>query len=53
VLNTLTEHKFQDAFIKMAEALGYAYTSRVISAIRSEVSFHEMAAPVPDIMDTP
>jgi predicted helicase len=28
VLNTLTEHDFQDAFKKMTEALGMVYTCR-------------------------
>jgi hypothetical protein len=46
VPNTLTEHDFQDAFKKMAEALGMVHvrgrvlaTSRVMVANRPKVSF--------------
>jgi hypothetical protein len=57
VLNTLTEHNFQDAF-KNGSSAGYgAYvekeaTSWVMVATGPIVSFDQMAAPVLEIMDT-
>jgi hypothetical protein len=57
MLNTLTEHNFQDPFKKTGRsAVKGAYTrkgiiSRVMVASRPKVSFDKMAAPVPEIMD--
>jgi hypothetical protein len=49
MLNTLTEHDFQNAFKKMAEALG------TVQPIGSDQwvqrVFDQMAAQVPEIMD--
>jgi hypothetical protein len=55
VLNTLTEHDFQDAFKNCRNAGNSVYgrkgtTSRVMVASRPKVSFDEMAAPVPLIL---
>jgi hypothetical protein len=52
VLNSLTQHDFQDAF-KNGRRLGTVRarkgtTSRVKVASRPKVSFYEMAAPVPE-----
>jgi hypothetical protein len=56
VLNTLTEHDFQDAFKNGRSAGSGAYTqkgttSRVMVASRTTVSFNQMAAPVLEIFD--
>jgi hypothetical protein len=56
VLNTLTEHEFQDAFKNGRSAGNGTYgrkgtTSRVMVASRPKVSFDQMAAPVLEIMD--
>jgi hypothetical protein len=54
MLNTLTEHDLQDAFKNGRNAGNGAYmrkgTSRVMVASSSKVSFHQMAAPVMEIM---
>jgi hypothetical protein len=55
VLNTLTEHVFQDAF-KDWQKLRERYictegASSVMVASRFKVSFDQMAVPVPEIMD--
>jgi hypothetical protein len=56
VLNTLTEQDFQDAFKNGRNAGndGYARkesTSRVMVASSSKVSFYQMVALIPEIMD--
>jgi hypothetical protein len=56
VLNALSEQNFQDAFQNGRSNGNSAYapkgsTSKVMVASRSKVSFHQMAAPVQDIMD--
>jgi hypothetical protein len=56
MLNTLTKHDFQDGFKNRRSAGSDAYarketTSRVRVASRPKVSFHQMAPPVPEIMD--
>jgi hypothetical protein len=53
VLNTLTEHDFQDILMKRQKRWDDAKrnTSKVMLAISPKVSFDQMAAPVPRIMD--
>jgi hypothetical protein len=56
VLNSLTEHDFQDAFKNSRSAGNGAYTrkrttSRVMVAIRPKLVFDQMEEPVPDIMN--
>jgi hypothetical protein len=57
VLNTLTEHDFQDAFKKMAELLGTVHTLEngllrwFYWPVSPKLAFDRMAAPVPEIMD--
>jgi hypothetical protein len=50
VLNTVTEHYFQDAF-QNSRSTGNGTTSMVMVASRPKVSFHQMVAPVQEIMD--
>jgi hypothetical protein len=55
VMNTITEHDFQDAFQNLRRSGNGAQarkgtTSRVMVARRSKVSFDQMAAQVPEIM---
>jgi hypothetical protein len=57
MLNTLTENNFLDSFKNAGSAGKNAYmwkgtTSRVMLASRPKVSFDQMTAPVPEIMDT-
>jgi hypothetical protein len=57
VLNTLTEHDFQDAFKNGRSTGNCAYaqkgtTSRVMVVSSATLIFEQMAAPVPKIMDT-
>jgi hypothetical protein len=57
VLNTLTEYDFQDAHKSGRNARNSAYaqkgtTSRVMVANSPNASFSQVAAPVPEIMDT-
>jgi hypothetical protein len=54
VLSTLTDHGFQDTLRNGRSAVNGAYrltTSRVIVASRPKVSFHQIAGPVPEIVD--
>jgi hypothetical protein len=56
VLNSLTEHGIQDAFKYWQKRWERAYSpkrtsSRAMVASRPKVSFYQMAAPVPGIMD--
>jgi hypothetical protein len=57
VLNTLTEHDFQDAFKKMAEALGMDHTCErgLLQewwwTVGPKLLLDQMAAPVPEFMD--
>jgi hypothetical protein len=56
MMNAPIEHNFQDAFTKgrSAENGVYAWkgtTSRVMVASRPKVSFDQMMAPVPEMMD--
>jgi hypothetical protein len=55
VLNTITEHDFQDAFKKMAEALGMVHTcGRGLPQgcpVGTELVFYQVAVPVPEIMN--
>jgi hypothetical protein len=56
VLNTLTEHHFQDGFKKGRSTGNSAYvrmatTSRVMVASRHKLVFDQMAAPVAEIVD--
>jgi hypothetical protein len=57
VLNSLTEHDFQGAFRKMAEAPGTLHTSGrellhgLCRPVGQEFVFDQMAATVPGIMD--
>jgi hypothetical protein len=50
VLNTLTEHDFQDAFKNGRRAFKET-PSRVMVVSRPEVNFNHIASPVPEIMD--
>jgi hypothetical protein len=57
VMNTLTEHDFQDAFKNCRKAGDRAYarkgtTWRVMVSSRPEVSFDQRTVRVPEIMDT-
>jgi hypothetical protein len=58
VLNTLTEHDFQDAFKKMAELLGTMHTcgrglhQRLWWPVGPKLVFDQMAAWVQEIMDS-
>jgi hypothetical protein len=56
VLNSLTEHGFQDTFKNGRSAGNGEYalkgtTSRVIVASKPKVNFDQIAVPVPEIMD--
>jgi hypothetical protein len=56
VLDTLTKHDFHDAFKNTRNTGNDAYmqkgtTSRVMVASRHKVSFYQIAALVPEIMD--
>jgi hypothetical protein len=56
VLNTLTEHDFQDAFTNGGSAGNGAYERmgtawRVMVASRPKIIFGEMITPVPEIID--
>jgi hypothetical protein len=56
VLNTLTEHGYHDAFRNGRRGGNSAYArkgtaSKVTVGSRPKVSFDQMAAPVPEIMD--
>jgi hypothetical protein len=58
-MNTLTEQDFQDAFKKMAEALGIVHMrgKGLLQGcwwpVCPKLIFDQMAKPVPEIMDTP
>jgi hypothetical protein len=52
VLNTLTEQRLPGCVLKMAESLGMVHTGgRGPLASTPKVSFDQMAASVPEIMD--
>jgi hypothetical protein len=54
VLNTIIEHDFQDAFRKWYKSAGngaYRGKGTTSKTCKSKVSFDEMAAPVPEMMD--
>jgi hypothetical protein len=55
VLNTLTEHDFQDSLKMYRSCENVAYARKMISSrlmMASRPKGHQMAAPVPEVMDT-
>jgi hypothetical protein len=53
VLNTLTEHDFQDAFKKRQKRWERCSGRAIVATVDPKLVFDQMVAPVPEIIDGP